>query len=102
MQRNHPFKLLLPFLLFATAALAACSHDANVHGDPALAAQAVVSLERAQELALAARPGEVREWELEREHGGLRYSFDIAVGATLFEVGVDAATGAIVENGLEH
>ena len=50
-----------------------------------------------------ARPGTVTDKELEREHGGsgLRYSFDIKNGTTTFEVGVDAKTGAVLENGPE-
>ncbi len=102
MQRNRFVRALTPIVFVAFAALTSCSRDGNAHGDPALAAQAAVPFARAQELALAARPGEVREWELEREHGRLRYSFDIAAGTNLYEVGVDAVSGEIVENDLDH
>jgi len=41
--------------------------------------------------------------ELEREHGGsgLRYSFDIKSGVKVYEVGVDAKTGKVLENAVE-
>jgi uncharacterized membrane protein YkoI len=40
---------------------------------------------------------------LEKEAGGsgLRYSFDIKKGASTYEVGIDAQTGAILENAPE-
>lgn len=69
----------------------------------ALAPLAKVSLAAARRAALAARPGTVIDEELEREKGGsgLRYSFDITSKSRKFEVGVDAKTGAILENGVE-
>ena len=41
--------------------------------------------------------------ELERESGGsgLRYTFDIKNGSAMQEVGVDAATGKVLENKAE-
>ena len=68
-----------------------------------LAADARVNIERARALALAARPGTVTDQELEREAGGsgLRYSFDIRSAGVVYEVGVDANTGAILENARE-
>ncbi len=65
---------------------------------------AKVSLEQARQIALKALPGgKITAEELEREKGGsgLRYSFDIAVGQTAHEVGVDAADGKVLENSLE-
>jgi len=35
---------------------------------------------------------------LEREKGGLRYSFDIKSGSAVYAVGVDARTGKVLEN----
>lgn len=66
----------------------------------ALAARAKLTLAQAQDIALRARAGEVQDHELEAEPGGsgLRYSFDILSGGKTFEVGVDAETGAILEN----
>lgn len=71
--------------------------------DSALQAQAKVSQKDAQAAALKARPGKVKEWELEKEAGGsgLRYSFDIISSGKAYEVGVDAKDGAILENQLE-
>lgn len=82
------------------AAGAAYAGAGENHGDAALASEARISLEQAQRIALGARPGEVREWELEREAGGsgLRYSFDIADQSGVYEVGVDARDGAVLEN----
>ncbi|MEO8925876.1 MAG: PepSY domain-containing protein [Caulobacteraceae bacterium] len=68
-----------------------------------LASQATVSLTQARQTALKARPGKVTDQELEKEAGGsgLRYSFDIKSGAKTYEVGIDAKTGAVLENGAE-
>ena len=43
----------------------------------------------------------VRKSELERERGGsgLRYSFDIEVKGKVYEVGIDAVSGRVLENG---
>lgn len=68
------------------------------------AKDAKVSLQQAREIALKVLPGgRIKSEELETEKGGsgLRYSFDIAVGKALREVGVDAKTGAVLENGVE-
>lgn len=66
----------------------------------ALMAQAQVTLAQAEAIALQARPGQITDHELEREAGGtgLRYSFDIRSDGKAFEVGVDAGTGAVLEN----
>ncbi|MGA9423227.1 MAG: PepSY domain-containing protein [Rhodanobacteraceae bacterium] len=65
--------------------------------------QAKVQLAEARAIALKASPGKITAEELEREKGGsgLRYSFDIKHGKTVHEVGVDAATGKILENSIE-
>jgi uncharacterized membrane protein YkoI len=59
---------------------------------------AKVSIDDARAVALKARPGAISDEELERERGGLRYSFDIKSGGALYEVGVDAQTGKVLEN----
>jgi uncharacterized membrane protein YkoI len=62
-------------------------------------AEAKVSQADAQATALAQAPnGTVKESELEKEHGKLIWSFDIATpGATdITEVNVDAITGKVV------
>jgi uncharacterized membrane protein YkoI len=68
-----------------------------------LQAQAKVDLATARATALKARPGKVTDEELEKEKGGsgLRYSFDIKVKGATYEVGVDAQTGAVLENAKE-
>jgi uncharacterized membrane protein YkoI len=67
------------------------------------AAQAKVTLAQARDIALKARPGKIVDQELEKEGGGsgLRYSFDVASHGKTIEVGVDAATGKVLENGSE-
>jgi hypothetical protein len=68
-----------------------------------LAAGAQISLPKARRLALKARPGAITDEELERERGGsgLRYSFDVRSAGITYEVGVDAKSGEILENGPE-
>ena len=68
-----------------------------------LASRAKVSIEQARAIALKAHPGTITDEELERESGGsgLRYSFDIKQGRVTQEVGVDAATGRVLENKAE-
>jgi uncharacterized membrane protein YkoI len=65
---------------------------------------AKVSMAEAVDIALKARPGKVTDRELEHERGGsgLRYSFDIrGTDRLTYEVGVDAKTGAVLENDRE-
>jgi uncharacterized membrane protein YkoI len=64
---------------------------------------AKVTLAKARSTALAARPGQITDQELEKERGGtgLRYSFDIKSKGKTFEVGVDARTGKVLENKAE-
>ena len=64
---------------------------------------AKVTLAQARSTALKARPGQITDQELEKESGGtgLRYSFDIKSKGKTFEVGVDARTGKVLENGRE-
>jgi hypothetical protein len=68
-----------------------------------LASGAQVSIDQARAIALHIVPGEITDEELETEKGGsgLRYTFDIKWGAEMYEVGVDARTGAVLENILE-
>lgn len=91
------------FLYFAAAAslgmtglAAAPSHFAGA----SLLPLAKITLAQARATALAARPGQITDQELERERGGtgLRYSFDIKSHDKTFEVGVDARTGKVLEN----
>jgi uncharacterized membrane protein YkoI len=61
---------------------------------------AKVKIEQARTIALQARAGTITDAELEHEKGGsgLRYSFDIKSGGNVYEVGVDAQTGKVLEN----
>jgi uncharacterized membrane protein YkoI len=58
---------------------------------------------QARSIALKAAPGNITKEELEKEGGGsgLRYTFVIKRGAKAYEVGIDAQTGAILENQIE-
>jgi uncharacterized membrane protein YkoI len=86
-------------LLAAGAATAAPQH---FHGQK-YAKLAKVGLDDARATALKARPGTISDQELEKERGGtgLRYSFDIKSDDGVHEVGVDARTGAVLENSKE-
>lgn len=65
-----------------------------------LAGEAKVTIEQARQIALKARRGRIKDEELEHESGGsgLRYTFDIREGKFVYEVGVDAASGEVLEN----
>ena len=65
--------------------------------------EAKVSLEQARALALKAYTGKIVSEELEQESGGsgLRYSFVIRHHKEKHEVGIDAKTGALLENSVE-
>lgn len=99
------FKRNLTTAFAVAALLTAGSLFATVRSDvPAdLAKQARISLDAARTTALAKVPhGEVRSEELEKEHGKLIYSFDIAVPGKsgIQEVNVDAITGKVI--GVHH
>ena len=67
-----------------------------------LAGNAKITIDQARSI-LKARPGTITDEELEKEKGGsgLRYSFDVKSGKVVYEVGVDAQTGKILENSKE-
>lgn len=72
---------------------------------PGLAAQATVSADSAQKLALAqVSKGWIKEAELENEKGALVYSYDITVAGKsgIDEVLIDAKTGALVSKSHEN
>jgi uncharacterized membrane protein YkoI len=62
--------------------------------------EAKITMQEARAIARKAYPGKITDEELEREKGGsgLRYSFDIRNSKVTQEVGVDAKTGAVLEN----
>ncbi|MBI3874927.1 MAG: PepSY domain-containing protein [Verrucomicrobia bacterium] len=83
-------KLLLASLLAFGLVVAGCQ---------SLESQAKISRADAEKAALAKVPGgTIKEGELEKEHGKLIWSFDIATPGTkdVTEVQVDAVTGAVV------
>ena len=86
--------------LGATGAMAA--NAAHLDGSNLLPL-AKVTLAQARAKALAVRPGQITDQELEKERGGtgLRYSFDITANGKTFEVGVDGRTGKVLENKAE-
>lgn len=93
--------LMIAGSLYASPQAKTAQTKPAVHQDvPAnLAKQARISLETARATALARVPhGEVRSEELEKEHGKLIYSFDIAVPgkAGIDEVNVSAITGKVL------
>ncbi|EKM98101.1 MULTISPECIES: PepSY domain-containing protein [unclassified Acidocella] len=89
--------------LGALAILAGLAAPALAYTGENLSGGAKISLEAARNIALKAQPGKIADEELEKEAGGsgLRYSFDIKSGAKTNEVGVDAVTGAVLENSVE-
>lgn len=62
---------------------------------------AEITMGQARAIALHAAPGRVEKSEREREGGGMRYAFDIRQGNRIREIGVDVATGKVVENKFE-
>ena len=90
--------------MFGLAALVlAMASPAAAYTGQQLAGKARITIEQARAIALKARPGRITDEELERERGGsgLRYSFDIKHGRVTQEVGVDAASGRVLENKAE-
>ena len=95
-------KLLLYFLL--GLALAGLLTSGCATSEAKLQAQAKVSRAEAEKTALGKVPGgTIKEGELEKEHGKLIWSFDIATPGTknITEVHVDANTGLIVGTEIE-
>lgn len=95
-------KALLPALLVA-AILGPLAPAAFALEGEALSKEATLTLDQARAAALKAQPGSILDQELEHRKGGsgLRYSFDIKVGAATHEVGIDAKTGETLVNQAE-
>jgi uncharacterized membrane protein YkoI len=87
----------------AVAGLLAAAGAATAYTGERFASHAKVSMNQALQIALKARPGTITDKELEREGGGsgLRYSFDVNAKGIVYEVGVDARTGVVLENNRE-
>jgi uncharacterized membrane protein YkoI len=80
--------------------LAAAPNATFAYTGQELASRAQVSIDQARTIALKIIPGKITDEELETEEGGggLRYTFDIERGAVTYEIGIDARTGAVLEN----
>ena len=65
-----------------------------------MASETRIDIAHARVAALTARPGDVTSQMLQRHDGGsgLRYAFDIRSDGVTYQVGVDAANGAILQN----
>ena len=88
--------------ILAAGFFAGCESESH-ESQASLQAEAKISKADAQATALAkVTDGTVKEAELEREHGKLIWSFDIATPGTkdITEVNVNAITGEIVN--VEH
>ena len=100
-------KMHKPFPQIACAALLAAGvvmTPALASANAASAKRPAVSMTQARQTALKAYPGgRIAKEELEKEAGGsgLRYSFDVKKGGTVYEVGVDAMTGKLLEKSRE-
>ncbi len=96
-------KITLRVITLSLAGLFFCTSAAMAFTGQKYAHEAKITLVQARAIALKTQPGKITDEELEREPGGsgLRYSFDIKSGAATHEVGVDAKTGAVLENSVE-
>ena len=96
-------KVMPLVVLTAVCALFVGAPMAFAYTGQELASGAKVGIEQARAIALKAAPGKIIDEELEKEKGGtgLRYSFDIRRGRKTYEVGIDAQTGAVLENKVE-
>lgn len=103
MQSFSNLAVIAAATLLAGAATAATRSGPAQYTGQELAGGAKLSVTQARALALKARPGKIVDQELEKERGGsgLRYSFDVISHKTTYEVGVDAMTGKVLENGPE-
>ncbi len=91
--------LALAVAFAGTAATAIAAPTPKLIGQK-LVPLAKVSPAQARAIALRSVHGTIVSQELEREAGGsgLRYTFDLKTTAGTREVGVDAKTGAVIEN----
>lgn len=90
--------------LVLAATLSAATVSAYAYTGSQYAHGARISMARARTIALEAMPGgKIVGEELEPERGGsgLRYSFDVKYKGLTYEVGIDAATGKVLEKAAE-
>lgn len=97
MLRTHIAKITLSAsllsLVAAPCALAQTSQPAH---------KTRLSMSEAKKIALSEESGTIKTQELEHEKGRWIYSFDIEHAQQVHEVNVDANTGAVVEDSVEH
>lgn len=99
--KNMVIKISTALCIGLTAGLLAgcASEREDSAGKAKLMAEAKISQDDAQKTALAQVPnGTIKEGELEKEHGKLQWSFDVATPGTtgITEVNVDAITGTVI------
>jgi len=80
--------------LTATCILAAMAFSSVAYAAPS----PMISKASAQAKALRIAPGRIISGEYEREGQGWRWSFDVQQKGHVQEIGIDALTGAVVEN----
>ena len=87
-------------LLLFTVMIPMAVGSAAAYTGQQLARDAKITIDQAREIALHAHPGRITDEELEREDGGsgLRYTFSLDPASGAQELGVDAATGQVLEN----
>ena len=76
--------------------------NAHAYEGEKLAKDAKITITEARAIALKTQPGKITEEELEKESGGLHYSFEIQAGKASHEVSIDAQTGKVLENTVEN
>ena len=87
-------------LLLLTVMIPMAASPASAYIGQELAGDAKITIDQARAIALKAHPGRITDEELEREDGGsgLRYTFSLDPDSGVQELGVDAATGQVLEN----
>src|SRR3984885_4061422 len=87
-------------LLLLTVMIPMAAGPAAAYTGQQLARDAKITIDQARAIALKAHPGRITDEELERENGGsgLRYTFSVDTDSGVQELGVDAATGQVLEN----
>jgi uncharacterized membrane protein YkoI len=63
--------------------------------------EAQITMEQARAAALGRVAGNVLKEEIEKERGRLQYTFDVCKDGKLYDVEVDAKTGAVLQAGLD-
>lgn len=103
MREHSHLESVVPLLAVALCALASTAVSAKTLDGHQYLKDAKIDLQTARATALKAYPGSIVSEELEKERGGsgLRYSFDVRHGNTTHEVGIDARSGAVLENSVE-